>query len=109
MSSPTHHITGKEWHTPQRAIVIHERFDNEKGWKKIENDTGIPIRTARRWCTAYKDAPARNLRRRCHDPAFIDYSGAPLKITNTQVREMELILEAYDDDHPVETKALTWL
>ena len=93
MSSPTHHISGNEWHTPQRAIVIHERFDNKKGWKRIENDAGIPIRTARRWCTAYEDAPKHTLRRRHHDSAYIDRSGAPLKITYAQVREMELILE----------------
>ena len=50
-----------------------------------------------------------NLRRHCHDPTYIERRGAPAKISDAKVREMELILEARDDDHPVETKALIWL
>lgn len=108
MSSPTTHTQQYPWSTPAHAVAIHDRFVNNKSYRRIENDTGIPFNTARNWYIKYQDDPTTNRHRRTHDNNKPNNRGAPLKITDVQVREMELILEARDDDCPVETKALTW-
>ena len=107
MSSPTAHNPQQEWHTPQRSIVTHERFINKKPWHEVYEDTKIPISTARDWCKAYNNDPSTGTRRRAHNDDYPEARGAPLLTSDAAVRETELILEAQDNDHPVETKALT--
>ena len=108
MSSPTHHAEQQEWHTPMRAIVYHERFQNHKSYRKIEDYTKVPFSTARSWCKEYSNDSNINKRRHTHNPEYKKTRGRPLKIPDKQVRIIKLILETQDDDHPVEIKAITW-
>lgn len=91
-----------------RVVVFQERFQNNKSYRKIKNDTGISFNTARNWCNKYSDNPDMCKRHHCHDSFFKENQGCPLLISDAQVQEMELIIEAQDDEHPVETKAMTW-
>ena len=49
-----------------------------------------------------------NKHRHTHGPEYDEHRGRPLLISDAEVREMELILEARDEDYTVEIKALTW-
>ena len=47
MPLPSRHGPQQEWHTPMRGVAFQERLLNNKSYREIENDTGIPFNTGR--------------------------------------------------------------